>query len=316
MNLQQFYTKTVMLCALLSFCFATANGQGDTTYFDIDWESTTRSKAVYYRPEPRKIDNRRYEVKDYYVSNNQLQMVVYSFNKTDKQPDSVGRYYYENGNLQEEDYYVNGILQNGHSSYYDNSQKEVECKHLPGNKFEKIYYRKSSGKLWIKEHYDTRAFTLDRVYYYENGKKERIEKWKKGKLKEKHCYTASGNDTAYYEHLYYPRFRGKLATYINDNIRYPKKCRNEQIEGTVEMTLTIDEHGKVTGVETIRRVHPELDAEARRIMCAMPLWEPGRDENYKPVKRNANVYVSFRAIGGGVFFLEPIDYFLYHMVGG
>ena len=55
----------------------------------------------------------------------------------------------------------------------------------------------------------------------------------------------------------------------------------------------VEKDGAVTGVKTVRSVTPVLDAEAVRVIKAMPKWTPGR-QGGQPVRVNYNVPVSFR----------------------
>lgn len=57
--------------------------------------------------------------------------------------------------------------------------------------------------------------------------------------------------------------------------RYPPVCRREDIEGTGEYLLAIDETGRVTGVKILRSAgHPALDKAARLFLIYRARYEP------------------------------------------
>ena len=87
-----------------------------------------------------------------------------------------------------------------------------------------------------------------------------------------------------------PGFNGgdanEFSKYVAQNVVYPESCRQSKIEGRVTLELTVTETGKVADIKILRRVNPDLDTEAVRVVAQSPLWTPGRDENGKvvPVK--------------------------------
>ena len=64
-----------------------------------------------------------------------------------------------------------------------------------------------------------------------------------------------------------PEFEGgqmALLQYLAENIRYPKKAREQNIQGRVLVHFTIETDGSITNAEVVRSVDPMLDAEALR----------------------------------------------------
>lgn len=302
-------TATVFVQAVLP-----GFAQVDTTYFDRDWEETTKDKAVYFRPKPQKV-GKYYEVRDYYVSTGKLQMLEYCLDDDFSVPDSISKRYFDNGVLQQEYLYEAGKIKGTHYIYYDNGIKAWECAH-GGKEFPRKFYRRS-GELWyIETRNKWGKYEGDRIYYYADGKTERKEKWKNGRLKKGVCYTRSGADTSYFPHYAYPEFKGGqkgYRQYERSHLRYNNDLRAEQIEGTVTMDVTVDERGKVVAVVSKKAAHPALVAEARRFLYNTPEWETAFDENYQPIKSTIPFSIDFTAIGGGAFFLTPVDYLLYHI---
>lgn len=75
-----------------------------------------------------------------------------------------------------------------------------------------------------------------------------------------------------------PQFPGgesAMMDWIIDHLRYPKKAQKEDAHGRVMVSFIVRENGSLDGVMVMRPVHPSLDAEAIRLVKAMPKWEPG-----------------------------------------
>ena len=84
-----------------------------------------------------------------------------------------------------------------------------------------------------------------------------------------------------------------MLQYCKDNMRYPQTAKEKGIEGHVVVQFIVDETGKVTKPEVLRGIDAELDAEAIRLVKAMPRWTPGR-RNGKAVPMTFTIPVKFR----------------------
>ncbi len=74
----------------------------------------------------------------------------------------------------------------------------------------------------------------------------------------------------------YPGGMEALMKFIAQNIRYPKEAQEKGIQGRVIVQVTIDETGKINKPTIVKSISPEIDAEAIRIVKAMPNWIPGK----------------------------------------
>ncbi len=91
----------------------------------------------------------------------------------------------------------------------------------------------------------------------------------------------------------FPGGNNALRKYIADNIQYPKGASSEGIQGTVYVSFVIDIDGSPTDVKILRGVHPELDAEALRVVMSIPQkWKPAQQGGEK-VKCSLVVPVNF-----------------------
>lgn len=93
-----------------------------------------------------------------------------------------------------------------------------------------------------------------------------------------------------------PQFPGgeaKLMKYLRDNIEYPERARDNNIQGTVIVKFVVMETGNVAMAEIMRGVHPDLDKEALRVVRGMPKWSPGRQAG-RAVKVYYMLPITFR----------------------
>ncbi len=74
-----------------------------------------------------------------------------------------------------------------------------------------------------------------------------------------------------------PEFPGgpeAFVDYLKNELHYPENCRRDSISGVVIIEFDIEENGKVTNVTAKNKVHPDLDAEAIRVIQNTPDWKP------------------------------------------
>jgi TonB family protein len=66
-----------------------------------------------------------------------------------------------------------------------------------------------------------------------------------------------------------------MMNYIAKQLKYPEAARKAGKEGKVFIGFVVDAEGSVTNVVAKRGVDPAIDAEAIRVVSAMPKWTPG-----------------------------------------
>lgn len=82
-----------------------------------------------------------------------------------------------------------------------------------------------------------------------------------------------------------PEFPGgsdSLQLYLKNNIKFPESTRQFP-NGVVLIQFAVEKDGSISNVKPIVKVHPDLDAEAVRVIENMPKWTPGRQQG-KPVR--------------------------------
>lgn len=93
-----------------------------------------------------------------------------------------------------------------------------------------------------------------------------------------------------------PTFNGgdeALMKWLGENIKYPAEAEAQGIAGRVEVRFAVDKEGNVTKAEVTTSVDSLLDAEALRVVEAMPKWTPGKQDG-KPVSVYFTLPVTFR----------------------
>lgn len=79
-----------------------------------------------------------------------------------------------------------------------------------------------------------------------------------------------------------PIFTGGTAEmhkFISSSLQYPAKAAEENKQGLVVYTFTVETDGTLTDFELVHRAGEELEAEALRILQSMPAWRPGKHKD-------------------------------------
>ena len=75
-----------------------------------------------------------------------------------------------------------------------------------------------------------------------------------------------------------PAFPGgmeAMSQFISSNIKYPADAKKQKVDGRVLVNFVVEKDGSITEVKVIKPAFPSLDAEAIRVVKAMPKWKPG-----------------------------------------
>ena len=90
----------------------------------------------------------------------------------------------------------------------------------------------------------------------------------------------------------YPGGPSALIEYLSQNVKYPEDAKQQKIEGRVLATFVVETDGSVSNVEVVKPAFPSLDAEAVRLLSAMPKWTPGMQSG-KVVRVKFTVPINF-----------------------
>ncbi|WP_210466654.1 DUF1684 domain-containing protein [Rufibacter roseolus] len=76
-----------------------------------------------------------------------------------------------------------------------------------------------------------------------------------------------------------PEFPGgdkAMFAFISQEFRVPNSVRRAGLTGTEVIAVIINEDGSIGNIESVKSLHPDLFAEASRVVSKMPKWKPGR----------------------------------------
>ena len=73
----------------------------------------------------------------------------------------------------------------------------------------------------------------------------------------------------------YPGGTTAMFDFIQTNLKYPESAIESNKEGRVYIGFVVEKDGSISNVNVLRGVCEELDAEAVRVVKAMPKWNPG-----------------------------------------
>ena len=92
-----------------------------------------------------------------------------------------------------------------------------------------------------------------------------------------------------------PEFPGGMPAmmeFLQTNIKYPKDAIKQNVGGRVMVMFVVEPDGSLSNVRVARKDFPSLDAEAVRVVKAMPKWKPGKEKG-RAVRVNFTMPVVF-----------------------
>ncbi len=69
-----------------------------------------------------------------------------------------------------------------------------------------------------------------------------------------------------------------MREFIASHMLYPDEARQKGIEGTTFISFIVNTEGAISEVQSVKGISPECDAEAIRVIKAMPNWIPGKQD--------------------------------------
>lgn len=93
----------------------------------------------------------------------------------------------------------------------------------------------------------------------------------------------------------FPGGMEKLRVYLEQNLKYPTVAEEMGISGKCYVKFVVSATGSISNVKVVKGVRdcPECDAEAVRVVKAMPNWIPGQVRG-KPVNSFYNLPIPFK----------------------
>lgn len=109
--------------------------------------------------------------------------------------------------------------------------------------------------------------------------------------------TGKADTVRYTKLLQQPEFRGgmpALGQFLSSHLQYPFSAQKENRSGRVFVSFVVCQDGTLCDHEVLKSVHPDLDAEALRVVKQMDRnWKPGVIRG-KPVRVKYNVPINFQ----------------------
>ena len=93
-----------------------------------------------------------------------------------------------------------------------------------------------------------------------------------------------------------PEFPGGMPAmieFLQTNLKYPSDAKKQNVGGRVLFMFVVETDGTISNVRVAKNVFPSLDAEAVRVVKAMPKWNPGKEKG-KPVRVNFSLPIVYK----------------------
>lgn len=93
-----------------------------------------------------------------------------------------------------------------------------------------------------------------------------------------------------------PQFPGgapELMKFLSMTVKYPEAAEKAGTQGRVIASFIVEKDGSISGAKVVKNVSEELDAEALRVINAMPNWTPGKQKG-QAVRVKYTIPISFR----------------------
>lgn len=90
----------------------------------------------------------------------------------------------------------------------------------------------------------------------------------------------------------YPGGMDKFYQYLRNSIKYPPMAAENNIQGTVYVSFTVEKDGSLADFKIDRKLGYGTDEEAIRVLKGSKRWNPGM-QNGRPVRVKYNIPISF-----------------------
>ena len=95
----------------------------------------------------------------------------------------------------------------------------------------------------------------------------------------------------------FPGGQAEMYKYLGKSIVYPKEAQKANISGRVFVRFIVRKDGTIDNVEVLKGIGFGCDAEAARVIKAMPKWTPGY-QNGKAVNVYYNMPIVYKLDNG------------------
>ncbi|MHC8949736.1 TonB family protein [Sphingobacterium hungaricum] len=239
----------------------------DTTYYDSTKNKKVKSKtkAEYYDVVEYGDDKKSTKtIRFYSIDGTLLTKYVYVNDRKKRQflKNGINQDFFKNGQVKEEETYVNGLLEGKTKKWYE------------------------SGKIYFEIDYVKNLKDGQLLVWYEDGKPKRIDTFKEDKLIEGKCFDENGQEIAHFDFYINPEYPGGIINarrYIANNYKYPRSAITDKLKGTIKVLFVVEKDGSIADVEVEEGLSPDVDDEAIHVVESMKNWRAGMMDG-KPVR--------------------------------
>ncbi|MGI4738039.1 MAG: TonB family protein [Janthinobacterium lividum] len=129
----------------------------------------------------------------------------------------------------------------------------------------------------VVSHFQQNTLNGELLSYYPSGQLKRREQYRANVSQGGECYGLLGQPISFVPYLIMAEFPGGLAgleRYIRSSVAYPQAARKLGYQCRVLVDFVLDARGAVQQAHPRAPGFAALDAEARRVVEAMPRWQP------------------------------------------
>jgi antitoxin component YwqK of YwqJK toxin-antitoxin module len=291
------FATILFLLSTLSFSQTPKDGK---IFLDSTWNETTEANHKYYRiVKDYYSDKESYKIYDYFKSG-VLQMAGASKFKDRLQKEGPFVYYYENGNKESMESYINGSQTGKQYNWYQNGQKKSEREffvdintRLPSYRIIQFWDINGNQKIidGIGE-YETKTDNFYETGKITNGLKHGI--WE-GNIKSlninyKENYengtllfgVTTDSQNIKHEYISESTMPGPkkglkhFYQFFGANFKISKEARIYNVTGNMTLNFNIEGDGSIAEIKVTNGLGYGLDEEAIRVIKSYKGWEPAK----------------------------------------
>jgi TonB family protein len=282
--------QNVFLAVVCSVPVVAQNKNDIVAYFDAAWRETKhKPSAAYYR----KIEGGpgHYLVKDYYASNDSLQMKGwFSSIKPVLVQDGEAIWYRKDGSVERMGSYKANKPVGLHKSFYENGSPQEEMIYRGEEDPLRVQYWDKDGKPFLT---NGTGLVIERI--------ERLELDSYTEVVDSVAicsYTVhpASLDTVFTMTQEPPTYRGGLKTFygnVQSLMVYPREARRAGIDGKVFVEFIVDKNGRMTDARVVKGIGGGCDEVALAACSNQHDWIPATHKG-KPVKTRMVLPITFR----------------------
>lgn len=291
------FTALLFLVSTLSFSQTPKDGK---IFLDSTWNETTEANHKYYRIiKDYHSDKESYKIYDY-LKSGVLQMAGASKFKDRLQKEGQFVYYYENGNKESMENYINGSQTGKQYNWYQNGQKKSETEYFIDNNtksptYKIIQFWDINGTQKIIDgigEYEIKTENVFETGKIVNGLKHGT--WEGAVNSEKYTYienyvegnlisgTSTDSNNIKYNYTSITTMTGPkkgikhFYNFISNNFIRSKEAKLHNVSGTVYLTFIIEKDGRASDIKVIRKLGFGIDDEAIRVVKSYNQWSASK----------------------------------------